>query len=141
MPCRSSYSGGIIMPNHIHAIIAFKNTGQPINTVAGNGKRFLAYGLVERLKDSDFYTLLQPMNDWVTSTDRNRNKKYEVFEPSFDWKECNSFSFIEQKLEYIHLNPCKGEERLADNAEDYAHSSAAYYIKNTEGRIPITCYL
>ncbi len=27
-------------------------------------------------------------------------------EPSFDWKECRSDKFIDQKLEYIHANPC-----------------------------------
>ena len=131
----------VIMPNHIHAIIAFRNTGQKNNTIVGNGKRFIAYGLVERLKDSDFYTLLQPMSDWVKSTDKIRNKKHEVFEPSFDWKECNSEEFVEQKLEYIHFNPCRGEDCLAENPEDFVHSSAGFYIKNIPGRIPITTYL
>jgi len=42
--------GYIIMPNHIHALIAFRNTGQSINAIIGNGKRFLAYEIVKRLK-------------------------------------------------------------------------------------------
>jgi hypothetical protein len=29
------------MPDHIHALIAFRNTGQSINTIVGNGKRFI----------------------------------------------------------------------------------------------------
>jgi len=36
-------SGYVIMPNHIHTLIAFRNTGQAINTIVGNGKRFIAY--------------------------------------------------------------------------------------------------
>ena len=33
--------GYTIMPNHVHALIAFKNTGKNINTIVGNGKRFI----------------------------------------------------------------------------------------------------
>ena len=33
--------GYSIMPNHIHALIGFQNTGKGINTIIGNGKRFM----------------------------------------------------------------------------------------------------
>jgi hypothetical protein len=35
-------AGYTIMPNHIHALIGFQNRGQSINTIVGNGKRFMA---------------------------------------------------------------------------------------------------
>ena len=81
------------------------------------------------------------MNEWVKATDRSRNKKHEVFELSFAWKESNGLKFVEQKLDYIHDNASKGEERLVETPEDYAHSSARYYIKGELGRIKITTYL
>ena len=43
-------NGYVIMPNHLHAVIAFKYTGKPINTIIGNGKRFMAYEIIERLR-------------------------------------------------------------------------------------------
>jgi REP element-mobilizing transposase RayT len=43
-------NGYVIMPNHLHALIAFRNTGKSINTIIGHGKRFMAYELVERRK-------------------------------------------------------------------------------------------
>src|SRR3989442_576806 len=43
-------TGYVIMPGHLHAIIAFPNTGKTINSIIGNGKRFLAYDLVTTLK-------------------------------------------------------------------------------------------
>ena len=43
-------AGYVIMPNHVHALIAFRNTGQSINTIVGNGKRFIAYEIIKRLK-------------------------------------------------------------------------------------------
>ena len=43
--------GYVIMPNHLHAMIAFSHTqGKSINSIVSNGKRFMAYELVERLK-------------------------------------------------------------------------------------------
>jgi len=42
--------GYVIMHNHAHTIIAFSNTGKSINTVVSDGKRFIAYELVKRLK-------------------------------------------------------------------------------------------
>lgn len=35
------------MPNHIHALISFAETGQRINTIIGNGKRFMAYEIIK----------------------------------------------------------------------------------------------
>ena len=46
-------NGYVIMPNHLHALIAFRNTGQSINTIIGNGKRFIAYEIIKRLKDRE----------------------------------------------------------------------------------------
>lgn len=43
-------NGFVIMPNHLHALIAFRNTRQPINTIIGNGKRFMAYQIIRRLE-------------------------------------------------------------------------------------------
>ncbi len=133
--------GYIIMPNHVHALIAFRNNGKSINGIVGNGKRFIAYELIERLKDGKFHEVLHQMNEQVNATDRSRNKKHEVFEPSFDWKECNSEKFIEQKLNYIHENSIKGEARLVENPEDYEYSSARYYVTGEHRNIRITTYL
>ena len=32
----------VIMPNHLHVIVHFKNEGFNLNTMVGNGKRFMA---------------------------------------------------------------------------------------------------
>lgn len=49
LKCKGHYINGyVIMPNHLHAIIAFKNTGKKVNGIVGNGKRFMAYELVKK---------------------------------------------------------------------------------------------
>ncbi len=53
--------GYVIMPNHIHALIGFRNTGQSINTIVGNGKRFIAYDIIKRLQEQQNDQLLQQL--------------------------------------------------------------------------------
>jgi hypothetical protein len=45
----------------------------------------------------------------VEAKDRQRGKKHEVWEDSFDSKICRTEKFINQKLAYIHANPCRGK--------------------------------
>ena len=133
--------GYTIMPNHVHALIGFSNNGKSINTIVGNGKRFIAYELITRLKKENLDEVLECLSGWVNATDRSRNKKHEVFEPSFDWKECNDENMVEQKLHYIHENAIRGEGRLVDNPDDYEHSSARFYITGEKGKVTITTWL
>jgi hypothetical protein len=37
------------MPNHFHAILYFPKTGYDLNKIIGNGKRLIAYEIIERL--------------------------------------------------------------------------------------------
>ena len=133
--------GYTIMPDHVHALIAFSNNVKSINTIIGNGKRFIAYELVKRLKKCQVHEILETLSSWVNTTDRKRNKQHEVFEPSFDWKECNDETLVEQKLNYIHENACKGEERLVEKPDDYEHSSARFYINGEQRAVQITTWL
>ena len=133
--------GYTIMPNHVHALIGFSNNGKSINTIVGNGKRFIASELITRRRKENLDEVLERLSGWVNATDRSRNKKHEVFEPSFDWKECNDENMVEQKLNYIHENAIRGEERLVDNPDDYEHSSARFYITGEKGKVTITTWL
>ena len=87
--------GYVIMPNHVHAVIAFSNTGKSINTIVSNGKRFIAYELVKRLKEQNKILVLNELNNALNNTERKEGKLHAVFETSFDWKECSIEKFIE----------------------------------------------
>ena len=130
-----------IMPNHIHALIAFRNSGQDINKIIGNGKRFIAYGLVEKLEECNRHDILARLQSAVTATDHRRGKKHEVWEDSFDWKVCFNHDFICQKLDYMHSNPMEGKWELVKDPTDYLHSSATYYITGRQGIYPVTHYM
>jgi REP element-mobilizing transposase RayT len=130
-----------LMPNHVHALLAFRNTGRDINRIIGNGKRFIAYGIVERLEQGNHFAILANLQKGVNSSDCRRGKKHEVWEDSFDWKDCRSRRVILQKLDYMHGNSCKGKWQLAESPADYPHSSAKFYISGEQGVYAVTNYL
>ncbi|WP_245825658.1 hypothetical protein [Sediminibacterium ginsengisoli] len=127
------------MPNHVHALIAFSATQKSINSIIGNGKRFMAYELVSLLQTQGNKAILEQLASWVNATDRMKNKKHEVFEPSFDKKECFSLKFTLTKVNYIHWNPCKAG--LVKLPEEYVHSSARYYFTGLQGVYPVITYM
>ncbi|MDL5050857.1 hypothetical protein QQ054_33195 [Oscillatoria amoena NRMC-F 0135] len=130
----------VIMPNHLHALIGFRNSGSTINSIIGNGKRFMAYDLVKKLMERKEDNLLLELASCVNAIERKRGKRHDVFEPSFDWKECYTDDFIQQKLHYIHDNPCKGKWNLAERPWDYVHSSARFYAFGEQGVYEVMSY-
>ena len=132
--------GYVIMPNHVHAVIGFRNTGKSINTIVGNGKRFMAYSIIERLKKNGESSLLQLLEDKVEKSRKSKNKQHNVWELSFDWKHCISEAFIFQKLQYFHDNPCRGKWNLSNSPVNYLHSSAKFYLTGEQGIYPVTSY-
>ena len=123
------------MPNHLHALIDFGVSEKNINTmvIISNGKRFIAYEIVKRLQEQNKEEILLKLAEAVTKSDKDRGKKHQVFERSFDCKEITSQHFFLQKLSYMHNNPCSGVSKLVDNPVDYIHSSAKYYITGEQG--------
>ena len=134
-------NGYVIMPNHVHVIISFIETSQSINTIIGNGKRFMAYEIIKRLEQNGETVLLQQLSNHVEAKRKANKKLHEVWELSFDWKECRSWEFIIQKLEYIHDNPCSKKWNLCNSPGEYTHSSAKFYITGEQGIYPVTNFM
>ena len=130
-------TGYVIMPNHVHATIAFRKTTKSINKIIGDGKGFIGYEIIKRLKEKGQHNILQLLENAVNRSDKKRGKLHEVWEDSFDWKECNSDTFIMQKLDYMHMNPCIGKWMLAANPFEYEHSSARFYIAGEQGKYEV----
>ena len=125
--------GYVILPNHLHALIDFGSSQKNINTIVSDAKRFMAYKIVDRLKEQKRTEILLQLSEAVTSSDKNKGKIHQVFERSFDCKEITSQHFFLQKLSYMHNNPCSGVWNLVKNPVDYKHSSAKYYSSGEQG--------
>ncbi len=125
------------MPTHLHVLIDF-SSAKSINKIVSNGKRFMAYKIVERLEEQDNINILLQLSEAVSSSDKDKGKIHQVFERSFDCKEITNQHFYLQKLSYIHNNPCSGVWKLVESPVDYIHSSAKFYATGEQGIYLIT---
>jgi REP element-mobilizing transposase RayT len=119
----------VIMPNHFHGILHL-NTSNNLNKTISNGKRFMAYEIIKRLKSQNRNDVLIKLSEACSEDDKKKGQLHKVFEPSFDAKPILTDKFLQQKLDYIHHNPISGKWNLADTFIDYKHSSAGFYENN-----------
>ena len=120
----------VIMPNHVHCILHFGDSGFNLNKIICNAKRFMAYEIVKRLEKRKEEDLLNMLNSAITEREKRKKQVHKVFKDSFDAKAIFSDRFLAQKLDYIHHNPVSGKWKLARDFISYEHSSAAFYEEN-----------
>ena len=117
----------VIMPNHLHCILNFPDENFNLNNIVSNGKRFMAYEIIDRLKTHKEEDTLIFLRDALTQREKNKGQVHKVFENSFDAKPIFSEKFLFQKMDYIHSNPVTGKWNLAKDPTQYRHSSALFY--------------
>lgn len=132
--------GYVIMPNHLHVLVYVSTQSPTINKLLSNGKRFLAYEIVQRLKQQEADKGLAILRRSVLPFEQKNGKQHAVFQRSSDIKECMTEQFLLQKLSYIHANPLAGKWKLAPTPADYMHSSARWYQKGEHGIYPVSDY-
>jgi len=114
------------MPNHVHVIIHFHNEHFNLNTIIANGKRFIAYEIVKRLKNSGNSELLNHLNIWCLK-EKKKGQLHKVFKDSFDAKPIIIQKILLQKINYLHKNPVSGKWMLAKDFVEFIHCSASFY--------------
>jgi REP element-mobilizing transposase RayT len=117
----------VIMPNHLHAVLNLPDENKSVNTIIGNGKRFMAYEIIKRLKDKGEIGILAELASAVSLRDTKKGQQHKVFKDSFDGKAIFTEKFLFQKIDYIHHNPVSGKWKLVNDYVDYEHSSASFY--------------
>ncbi len=119
--------GYVIMPNHMHCILYFPEPGFNLNKILANGKRFMAYEIINRLEKANDTHTLEFLDDALTVREKKKKQLHKVFKESFDAKAIFSEKFLIQKINYIHHNPVSGKWNLANDFVCYEHSSASVY--------------
>ena len=117
----------VIMPNHLHVILHFHNESFDLNKIIANGKRFIAYEIVNRLEADGNATMLGRLQSLVTEREKKKAQLHKIFKDSFDAKAIFTQPFLLQKINYIHNNPVTGKWMLAKDFVEYEHSSASFY--------------
>lgn len=118
--------GFVIMPNHVHLLLNLPDQVKSLNTIISNGKRFMAYELINRLQQH--VDILDKLAAACSEKEKAKGQKHKVFEPSFDGKPVYTVDFMNQKLDYMHNNPVSGKWNLCNEFSDHPHSSAAFYL-------------
>jgi hypothetical protein len=64
-------------------------------------------------------------------------QNYKVWEDDYNAKDVFSTDFLQQKMDYIHHNPCQPRWMLSTTPEGYIWSSARFYYTEESCIIPI----
>ena len=133
-------TGYVIMPNHIHMLLYYTGKGKNMNTLIGNGKRFMAYAMLKELQERNQHAVISHLQNALKPKDLEKGQKHCFWKDSFEVKECRTEKFLLQKLHYMHNNPVSGKWKLASSPQNYLHSSAPFYFKGKQQLFPIKDY-
>ncbi len=124
--------GFVIMPNHIHILWRMQE-GHALKNVQRDFLKFTAQQLKFRLIDSNSSML-------VYFRKAGSDREYQFWQRNSYNKRVYNRYVLEQKLDYIHLNPVQEKWKLVDYPEAYHFSSAKYYMQNIDDWGFITHY-
>ncbi len=117
-------AGYVIMPNHLHLIVA-DTSSFPLSDTMRDFKHYTARKIVESLKDENRTTFITVLQQAALSDGHGSQHKA--------WLEGNhpvlvedGFMFLE-KLKYLHNNPVR--KGFVDEPEHWVYSSARNYVQ------------
>jgi REP element-mobilizing transposase RayT len=123
----------VIMPNHIHVVVQC-SAQDPLSDVLRDYKRQTADRLIRQLKAERNQKAL---DFFASKVERPAKQHYKIWEDDYNAKDVVSVEFLQQKIEYIHNNPCQPHWNLSATPEEYIWSSARFYLTDEPCIIPI----
>jgi len=123
----------VILPNHNHFIGQFTQD-YPLSDFMRDFKRQTSDRILRQLKAEHNFEAQKLLADKV---DHPEKQKHKVWENDYNAKDIFSSDFLEQKMNYIHNNPCQENWKLSEKPEDYLWSSARFYLTDEPCIIPI----
>ncbi|NJL15376.1 MAG: transposase [Microscillaceae bacterium] len=114
-----------IMSNHVHLIIA-KEKEPTLSDILRDFKKYTSSQIIKSIKEEP-----ESRRNWMlwifssAAKKNSNNTNYQFWQQNNQPKELISNEFMEQKLDYIHLNPV--EAGIVEYAKDYLYSSARDY--------------
>jgi len=122
----------VVMPNHIHFIARF-SADYTLSDMMRDFKRHTARQIIRELQAKGNEKPLSLLRQANTDA----RQEYKVWEDNYDGRDVFSSEFLQQKMDYIHWNPCQPQWKLAENPEEYLWSSARFYIVDQPAIIPV----
>lgn len=111
--------GFVIMPNHLHMVWEM---------LEENGKE-MPYASFNKFTSHQFLEILRTESNSILSVykENDSERKHRFWQRDPLAVEMDSKIKVEQKLEYIHLNPMQEQWNLASKPDAYKWSSAKFY--------------
>ncbi|MFT6883696.1 MAG: putative transposase [Marinoscillum sp.] len=125
-----------IISNHIHLILG-RNGEDKIENIITDFKKYTSVKLIEAIQQNPSESRSKWML-WIfkkLAEKSNKHQQYCFWQNEYHPIELTNNHMIQQKLDYIHLNPVV--ERMVDEPEHYVYSSARDYA-GSKGMIDIT---
>ncbi len=122
----------VVMPNHIHLIAHFIKE-HPLSDVMRDFKKFTARQIYHQFQAEENTKVVR----FVKKEGEAVNQEYKIWEDGYDARDVFSIEFIQQKMDYIHHNPCQPQWKLVDTPEEYLWSTAGFYFEGKPCLIPI----
>jgi putative transposase len=111
--------GFVIMPNHIHLIWENINVNGK-EMLYASFMKFTGHRFLEELRKTDTTLLAQ------FKVERN-SRNHQFWQRSALPIRLYNRKILEQKLDYIHLNPMQEHWNLVADPNDYPYSSCSFY--------------
>ena len=119
----------VILKNHFHLIVSDKNLSKTMQSF----KKYTAKQIIQNLVNDGNFELLK--NFEHAKKDYKITSKYQIWQEGFFPKEILTQEELNQKLEYIHMNPVK--KGYVELPEEWIYSSACDYLLGQKGLIEI----
>jgi REP element-mobilizing transposase RayT len=126
---RLTLYGYVILENHLHLIAAAEDLSEEIQCF----KSYTARRIIDHLKERHVATLLRGLQ--MLKPDWKGDSEYQLWEEGSHPQEIDHDAMMEQKLDYMHLNPV--ERGYVDEPVHWRYSSARNYA-GMAGLIPVT---
>ena len=128
----------VIMSNHMHLIVKAKE-GSQISAIIRDFKKYTAKMIIAEMHNISESRIVWIKKKMLFAGNRlNRISKYKFWRDDNCAKELDGNDILEQKLNYIHLNPVKA--LIVERPEQYIFSSAKDY-NGTKGLVNIEILL
>ncbi|CAN5304227.1 transposase [soil metagenome] len=127
-----------IMTSHIHTNIG-RNSIDPLQGIIRDTKSFTSRSVRKVLEDKQ--NKMESRREWMywmmerAGRKNSNNKDFQFWQQNNQPIELNTNELIDQKLEYIHMNPV--DAGFVDRPEAWLYSSARDYIEGTKGLIDL----
>ncbi|MHB8856217.1 MAG: REP-associated tyrosine transposase [Bellilinea sp.] len=122
----------VIMPNHFHAVV-FDAAFDPLNL-----KRALTdFRKFSGRQLSDYVDIrYSSAISSVLRSDELKDRERRFWQSGWHAEGIYSQYFLEQKVNYLHWNPCR--KSLVRSPQDWRYSSAAYWMDGKQVDLPVS---